>query len=75
MTDLDDFLAAELHDESFRSLTPGSAFTQRLAETVVHVLDTYPTKAHSHRQRMHALATGRYPTWEQTARRYVEMVS
>jgi glycosyltransferase involved in cell wall biosynthesis len=73
MVDLDDLLARALHDSTFTGLVPGPDFTRRLAELVVHVLDTYPTKDAGFRRRLHELAASRYPTWEGTARQYVAM--
>jgi glycosyltransferase involved in cell wall biosynthesis len=73
MTELDDLLAKSLHDARFDGLVPGSDFTRRLAETIAHVLDTYPTKTPEFRRRMHRLAMSHYPAWEETAREYVAM--
>ncbi len=73
MIDLDDFLAEALDDPVFAQLVRGPDFTRRLAEFVAHVLDAYPTKDPEFRQRVHELATSRYPTWEETALAYAMM--
>jgi len=73
MVSLDDFLAETLDDETFTSLATGPDFTRRLADLVVHALDRYPTTDPAFRMRVHAITLSRYPTWEGTARAYLEL--
>jgi glycosyltransferase involved in cell wall biosynthesis len=75
MVGLDELMADALCDPAFMGLTPGRDFTARLAGLAAHVLNAYPTKVASFRGRLHKLATGHYPTWEQTAKAYVEMAA
>lgn len=74
MVALDDFLSEALHDPAFKGLVPGPDLTGRLAESVTHVLGTYPTKDPVFRRTVHELALSRYPTWETTAEQYTAMV-
>lgn len=73
MASLDEFLAETFQDAAFTSLVAGYDLTLRLAELVVHVLDTYPTTDPAFRMRVHEIALGRYPTWDRTAEAYLEM--
>jgi glycosyltransferase involved in cell wall biosynthesis len=73
MAALDDFLAATFEDDAFTSLTCSRDFTRSLAGLVVHVLDRYPTTDPAFRRRVHEIALSRYPTWEGTARAYLEL--
>jgi len=73
MASLDDDLEEEFGDPVFTSLTAGQTLTLRLADAVVHVLDRYPTSDPAFRQRVHAMAVSRYPTWEGTAQQYLGM--
>jgi hypothetical protein len=71
MAALDDSLAAVFDDGVFTSLVPGCDLTTRLAESVVHVLDRYPTADPDFRARVHAVARELYPTWEDVANAYL----
>jgi glycosyltransferase involved in cell wall biosynthesis len=73
MVSLDDSLARALGDEVFRSLVPGRGLTRGLAESVVHVLDEYPTADAAFRMRVHEIARSLYPTWEGAASAYLDM--
>lgn len=73
MAALDDSLAAAFHDGVFTSLVAAGDLTSRLAESVVHVLGRYPTADPAFRARVHEIARGLYPTWEDTANAYRKM--
>jgi len=74
MIALADVLAAALGDDSFTSLVPGHDLTHRIADLVVSVLERYPTKDPAFRQRVHEIATSRYPSWKGAAERYLRLV-
>jgi glycosyltransferase involved in cell wall biosynthesis len=73
MVALADVLADALHDTSFTSLISGHNLTRRIADSVVELLDRYPTTDPGFRQRVREIASNRYPTWEGTADSYLRM--
>ena len=65
-----DILESELKDPVLKSIIPGMNLTRALADSVVHILDRYPTKESRFRGRLHALAEARF-SWARTAETYI----
>ncbi len=65
-----DVAQTELKDPVLKSIIPGIQLTRALADTVVHVLDRYPTKDPAFRRRLHGLAEKRF-SWARTAEMYI----
>lgn len=75
MVALADSLATVLCDDVFTSLVADGAFTVRLAEAIVHVLETYPTADPAFRSRVREVGLRLYPTWQDTATAYLELAA
>jgi glycosyltransferase involved in cell wall biosynthesis len=65
-----DILAAKIKDPVIKSMIQGVSLTRALADSVVHVLDRYPTKDSGWRDGLHALAEARF-SWARTAEMYI----
>lgn len=70
---LADIVAKELSDPRLRGLVPSHGFTTALAQTILYALERYPTADPAFRQRLHAIAENRLPSWQSVAREYVEL--
>ena len=68
-----DVTSDSLGDESFRALVPGRNLTTGLAETILRHLERYPTADPEFRQRLHSIATERFPSWQTVARHHVQL--
>jgi glycosyltransferase involved in cell wall biosynthesis len=65
-----DILEAKIKDPVIKSIIRGVSLTRALADSVVHILDRYPTKDTRFRDRLHALAETRF-SWARTAEMYI----
>lgn len=68
-----DVVADSLGDPALKGLTSGRWLTEGLARLVVHALEHYPTADPVFRSRLSELCRLRFPSWEQVARRYLEL--